>query len=144
MATLSYPVGGGTRTLQETQLAEFSAKLIISGRDYLRDGESAFYLLQGGGILASDVGLEAGRRLFELYQPTYSQNYDLSIAWNHKTLSQIRNTSQAFQDQGFAAVASLAEANMLLWDSTQPRSRFQTITEDNSTLQIVQKRNVTN
>ncbi len=83
MATLSYPVVGGTRSLTETQLAEFSAKLIISGRDYLRDGESTFYLLQGGRILASDVGMEAGRRLFELYQPSYNQNYDLSIAWNH-------------------------------------------------------------
>ena len=81
-------------------MAEFSAKLILSGRDYLRDGESAFYLLAGGRILASDVGLEAGRRLFELYQPVYNQNYELNIAWNHKTVSQIRSTSQALQDQG--------------------------------------------
>ena len=33
---------------------------------------------------------------------------------------------------------------MLLWDSTLPRSRFQTVTEDNSTLQILQKRHTTN
>ena len=88
--TLSYPVVGGTRSLTEAQLSEFSAKLIVSGRDYLRDGESVFYLRAGGRILASDVGLEAGRRFFELYQPSCNQNYTLSIAWNHKTLSQIQ------------------------------------------------------
>ena len=55
--TLSYPVVGGTGSLTEAQLNEFSAKLILSGRDYLRDGESAFYLLAGGRILANDVGL---------------------------------------------------------------------------------------
>ena len=110
----TYPIVGGTRSLTETQLSQFSALMTISGRDFLRDGESVFYLLAGGRILASDVGYQAGRKLHELYQPSYNQNYELGIAWNHKTLSQIRSTSQAIQDQGFGAVSSLAEAHMLL------------------------------
>ena len=144
MTTLSYPVVGGTRTLTDAKMNEFWAKLLLSGRDYIRDGESAFYLLANGRILASDVGLEAGRRLFKLYQPTYNQNYELNVAWNHKTLSQIRSTSLALQDQGFAAVTALSETNMLLSDSTQPRSKLQTVSEDNSALQIIRNRNITN
>ena len=80
----------------------------------------------------------------ELYTPTHDPSMPLEIRWTLKGLSQFADTSQALQDQGFPAVATLGEAHMLLWDTVPARSRWSAVDESQDITQIVQRKTVTN
>ena len=139
MASYTFPSTGGTKTVTDAQMGTIAAGMAASNQTFLKaDGCAHYKLDETTRILMSEVdNFAAGRRLMELYTPTHDPSMPLEIRWTLKGLSQFADTSQALQDQGFPAVATLGEAHMLLWDTVPARSRWSAVDESQEITQLV-------
>ena len=142
----TFPITGGTRTVTDAQMGAIAAGMAAASQTFLKDAGCAVYKLdEANRILISEVdNFPAGRRLMELYTPTHDPSQPLEIRWTLKGLSSFTDTSQAMQDQGFPAVATLGEAHALLWDTVPARSKWSAVDESQDITQLVQRKTVTN
>lgn len=146
MASYTFPITGGTRTVTDAQMGTIAASMAAAGQTFLKDAGCAFYKLdETQRILISETdNYPAGRRLMELYTPTHDPSMTLGIRWTLKGLSSFADTSTAMQDQGFAAISTLAEGHMLLWDTVPAKSRWAAVDESQEIVQLVQRKTVSN
>ena len=146
MASYTFPITGGTKTVTDAQMGTIAAGMAASNQTFLKaDGCARYKLDETTRILISEVdNFAAGRRLMELYTPTHDPSMPLEIRWTLKGLSQFADTSQALQDQGFPAVGTLGEAHMLLWDTVPTRSKRSAVDESQDITQIVQRKTINN
>ena len=146
MASYTFPITGGTRTVTDAQMGTIAASMAAAGQTFLKDAGCAFYKLdETQRILISETdNYPAGRRLMELYAPTHDPSMTLGIRWTLKGLSLFSNTSDAMVAQGFPPISTLAEGHMLLWDTVPAKSKWASVDESQEIVQLVQRRTVSN
>ena len=114
MASYTFPITGGTKTVTDAQMGTIAAGMAASNQASLKaDGCAHYKLDEPTGTFISEVdNFVAGRRLMELYTPTHDPSVPLEIRWTLKGRSQLADNSQALQDQGFPAVTTLGGAHV--------------------------------
>ncbi len=81
MASYTFPITGGTRTVTDAQMGTIAASMAAAGQTFLKDAGCAFYKIdETHRILISETdNYPAGRRLMELYAPTHDPSMTLGI-----------------------------------------------------------------